>query len=40
MKALYYEKPREFTVKKVPLPVVRDGDILIKGEEIQMANAN
>jgi hypothetical protein len=32
MKALYYEKPREYSVKEVELPVVRDGDVLIKGE--------
>jgi threonine dehydrogenase-like Zn-dependent dehydrogenase len=32
MKALCYAKPREFSVKEVPLPVVRDGDVLIKGD--------
>jgi len=31
MKALCYAKPREFSVQEVPLPPVRDGDVLIKG---------
>jgi len=31
MKALRYEEPRKHSIVQVPLPVVRDGDILIKG---------
>jgi hypothetical protein len=31
MKALLYSEPRKHSVVQVPLPVVRDGDVLIKG---------
>jgi hypothetical protein len=31
MKALCYSEPRKYSVVEVPLPVVRDGDVLIKG---------
>ena len=31
MKALRYSEPRKHSVVEVPLPVVRDGDVLIKG---------
>ncbi|BFZ58291.1 hypothetical protein PYCC9005_005353 [Savitreella phatthalungensis] len=30
MKALVYERPREHSVKEIPLPVVRDNDVLVK----------
>jgi D-arabinitol dehydrogenase (NADP+) len=31
MKALRYSEPKKHSVVEVPLPVVRDGDVLIKG---------
>lgn len=31
MKALLYSEPRKHSIVQVPLPVVRDGDVLIKG---------
>ncbi|KAF8842015.1 GroES-like protein [Paxillus ammoniavirescens] len=32
MKALWYNKPREFEIKEVPIPGVGDDDVLLKGE--------
>lgn len=34
MKALRYSEPRKHSVVEVPLPVVRDGDVLIKGRPV------
>ncbi|KAK1927543.1 chaperonin 10-like protein [Papiliotrema laurentii] len=30
MDALYYNKPRDFTIKKVPIPTINDDEILLK----------